>query len=242
MKQTLKYKEYFKIRTYHSDFLRRATPSSILSYMQEVATNHAESLGLGYHESNSAGYFWVLRSAKYEFTRSPMLKDELEVQTWPSGVDGLRALRRFDFFIDNDKIGQGYNYWLMIDTKTLKPVLSNYYLQQISNLSISEEDFFKLPKVPIEKDMTFVYDTTMQNSDLDWNQHVNNVRYGEMIFNTIPMTLLLNKSIQSLHVDYLKECKHSDCISMFMKMFDHKIVIEGRMDTTPMFRSEVIFN
>lgn len=241
MMSEFKHKEKFPITTYHADQKRTVTPSAVLGFMQEVATNHAKLLGLGYRDSMKNGFIWVLRSTKYEFDKTPVLNDVLEIHTWPAGIEGLRELRRFDFYLDDVKIGQGYNYWLMMDISTMKPKMYPYFIEKTKELPITKDDYFRLPKIAIVKDLHFSHDKEVQNSDLDWNNHVNNVRYAEMVFNAIPIEWVLDKSIVNFQIDYLKECKIHDKISVFYNLENHNLYVEGKVDNQTMFRSKVVF-
>ena len=42
------WKEYFEVKSYSVDFQQQLKPSALMQFFQEVATNHAASLGAGY--------------------------------------------------------------------------------------------------------------------------------------------------------------------------------------------------
>ncbi|MBI9009057.1 MAG: hypothetical protein JEZ05_03420 [Tenericutes bacterium] len=233
----LKYKEKFKIRTYDAAYNRKASPVSILGFLEEVATNHAQKIGLGYHDSMNEGYFWVLRTSKFELTRLPELNEEVEVATWPAGLKGLKALRRFSLSIDGKEIGSGFHYWLMMDSKRMKPIIANNFIEVMKEMPIKEEDSFKLNKIRNPEDLTYSYKKTIMPRDIDWNMHVNNVRYADIIYNAIPIEVLNKHDILSLHIDYLKECKLEDELDIFYKKESNTIFVEGKKDTISMFKT-----
>lgn len=229
----------FKVTTYNIDFKRRITPSTILSYMEETATNHANTLGFSYEESLSDNFFWVLRSAKYIFKKIPLINDHIEVETRLAGFQGLKTLREFKFIIDNEVIGYGYNHWLMMDKLTRKPFINQRFFNK-SNLIIDKtEKVFKLNRIRFNEDMKLAYKKEIMNNDIDMNYHVNNVKYAEIIFNSIPTNLLEEKSIVSLHIDYLKECKLKDIIDVYYKIDNNTVLVEGRINNQEIFKSIV---
>jgi len=231
-----KYMETFKIKTYDTDFQRRATSTALLGFMQEVATNHAQSLGLGYHDSFDHGFIWILRASKYELKRIPMLEEQIEVYTWPAGLSGLKALRRFEFRVDGELIGQGYNHWLMLDISKNKPVVSDYFMERMEILNISKEEAFRLPRISPLIDKVQEHTQIIDHSLLDWNMHVNNVRYADIITRALPFEFVQQNDILSFHIEYLKECKLRDEIAIASEKTDNVYFLEGTKEDETMFR------
>ncbi len=233
----LKYKESFKIRTYDASFNRKASPISILGFLEEVATNHAKNIGLGYQDSKNNGYYWILRSSKFELTRLPELNEVVDIYTWPAGLKGLKALRRFSVSINGEVIGSGYHYWLMMDILRKKPIIANNFTEIMEKMPIGEEDFFKLNKIRTPENMDYSYKKIVMPRDIDWNMHVNNVRYSDIVYNAIPIEVLKKHTILSFHIDYLKECKLDDQIEIFYKKEENTVYVEGKKDEISMFKT-----
>ncbi|XMB72961.1 thioesterase [Mycoplasmatota bacterium WC30] len=237
MKSLYKHIEEFKVKTYHADYRRRVSPNSVLGYMEEVATNHARKLGFGYHVSADKGFFWILRSCKFEFKRVPLLDEIVTVTTWPGGIHGLKALRRFEFKVGEEVVGNGYHYWLMATMDKMKPFVYKGFADKMEELPITEADFFRLKKIRTPENMLYSYDKVVMNNDLDWNNHVNNVKYASIIYNAIPKVILDKSEILSFHIDYLKECKHNDILQIFYKVNGKEIFVEGKSENVSMFKS-----
>jgi acyl-ACP thioesterase len=235
--KTLKYNEKFKIRTYDASFNRMASPVSILGYLEEVATNHAQKIGLGYHDSKTEGYYWILRSSKFELTRLPELNEELTVYTWPAGLKGLKALRRFSLHVGEEEIGSGYHCWLMMSISRKKPIIARNFTEIMNEMPISDEDRFKLNKIQMPIDLEFSYKKVVMPRDIDWNMHVNNVRYADIVYNALPIEVHKEAKILSFHIDYLKECKLNDEIDIFYKREGNTAFIEGKKDSVSMFKT-----
>ena len=232
-----KYYEDFKIRTYDADFLQKLSPIALLSYLAEVATLHANELGLGYEESWNNDFFWILRSSKFDLYRVPKLFETVRVYTWPAGMHGLKSLRKFEIYVGEELIGKGYHYWLMMNHKLHKPIISEYFLDKIKNMEINTNDFFKLDKIKTPEIMDLMYNVTIRPKDIDWNMHVNNVRYSDIVYNAIPLEILKANDIVSLQIDYLKECKLEDNLDVYYKQVDNHIYIDGRIEDCSMFKT-----
>ena len=237
------HKETFKLRPIDCDFKMNISPYAIMGYMEEVATNHAKKLGFSYHASMEKGFFWVLRSAKYDFDKLPKLDDYLEITTFPGRIHGVKALRNFTFKVNGEIIGRGYNYWLMVDFVRRKPILNPEFAELLKNKPDSIDGFFRLNKIKVPELMNYKYTQKVKLADLDWNNHVNNVKYSNFIYNAIPKGLLETKSIHSFHLDYLKECKYNDEVQILSVAADKdRYYTCGKIAENCMFKSVITLN
>jgi acyl-ACP thioesterase len=208
--------------------------------MEILATNHSDILHTGFDDAINLGFFWILRSTKFIFNKVPQLHDELEVTTWPAGIDGLRILRRYEYKLNNEIIGEGFNTWVMCDTINRKLIVSNYYKDLINSMPIDTADYFKLGKVLTPKDMAFAYQKRIMNSDIDMNNHLNNIRYAEIIFNAIPHTILQKNDICEMQIDFMKECVLGDIIDLYTTKKDNIVYIHGKINEHITFRSKIV--
>jgi acyl-CoA thioesterase FadM len=70
--------------------------SALMGMMQEIASLHAERLGVGYHAMLAQRRGFVLSRLQMEFCGEwPRWGDELLLRTWPRGIERLFALREF---------------------------------------------------------------------------------------------------------------------------------------------------
>ena len=75
--------------------------------------------------------------------------------------------------------------------------------------------------------------------DIDWNGHLNNVRYMDIIYNAVPIDILKDNLITELQIDYLKECKLNDSIDIYYHKEDESIYIKGDNEGKTAFSSKL---
>lgn len=232
-----KYDDNFKVRRYVTDFYEYLSPMGIIGFMEVLATDHAKALNC--YDSLEQGYYWILRSSKYEMLRMPKNDEIVHVITWPSGLDRLKSLRRFEFYVGDELVGKAYQYWLSVSYQKNKPVISDHYKKIIDNLDLKEEDYFKLKKVTSQKDLKHNYTKLVLPRDIDTHQHMNNVRYIDVIYNAIDIELLKKYQIIKLQIDYIKEAKVQAEMKVYTKQIDHIIYVEGRINDSCSFRAKL---
>lgn len=210
------WKEHYKLRTFDVDLTNHVKISSIFNFMQESASNSADSLGFGYDQLIDDQLFWVLSRVKIELNPLPSLGDEIIIETWPRGIDKIFALR--DFLIydgDNTLIGKATTSWLMLDGKTKRPVRPDILIQRIPPEGIENAIEQVCGKIETNPDMDLVNEVRVGYTDIDINQHLNNVRYIEYILNCFPTDHYKKKRINSLQVNFLSESRYNDTIRIY---------------------------
>lgn len=203
------YQEEFRIRASEVDFDQKATIPAICNLLQEVAGNHALELKFDITDLQREELTWVLHRLNLKIDRFPDWRETITIKTWPSGGDDLRAYR--DFLImdsDNNIIGKCLSYWIILNLESRRPTRIP---KEILAMAPENSD----PVLPVtdknieisEADNTESFE--VRKTDLDLNQHVNNVRYIEWALSS-----LNNKStdINTMDISFLAESKLGDTI------------------------------
>ena len=235
------WKENFKIRTYDVDINNRIKLNSMINFIQEAAANHATHLNVGRNQLIKENLFWVLSRAKIIIKKYPELDEELEVKTWPKGVNKLFFLR--DLEIKNSKkelIANATTSWLIIDTERNRPqrpaVISDRFSDYPDKHAIKE-----IPKkIPDVEDKTLCLNKTVRYTDLDVNNHMNNAKYVEQILNSFSESFYNKKEIKELQINFLNQCKYGDVLKVYKKEYEkNKFYIESKKtkEKKPVFKS-----
>lgn len=201
-----------KVTLYNSyfDLNDRLTIKSILNIFQDVASIHAEFIGVGYEEMLRKNLYWVLSRIKLDIIRMPKINETVIVETWPH-IKG-----RIDFDRDMKILSEtgevliiATSKWCVIDTinRTLQRTDNINYIGEYCD-DVNYEGRFNKIIVPdnnkIEK-----FNHIVKFSDLDHNKHMNNTNYANLIVDAID-----NKCINHFEINYLNECKLNDIISI----------------------------
>lgn len=201
----------FRIRSYEMDARGRVSIQSICNYLQEMAGLHAAELGVSVTDLLEKKMTWVLSRLHVKIERFPSWGEILSIDTWPSGAEGLYAIR--DFAIMDSKanaIGHATSSWMIIDLVKKKPIEMPdfiYDLRMIDKRRAIDDPFKKLPKV---SNIDFEKQFNVRRSDLDINQHVNNVNYIEWAVESVPEEIYSQKSLAELEINFRAESKYGD--------------------------------
>lgn len=176
------YEEIKTIRAYDVDFNNKIKISSVFNLLQDVASVHADQLGLGFRDLNKLDLGWVLSWVKLEIYKYPGFGDSITIKTWPKCKYKLYSMR--DYTIRNETAGVLINAtsaWLPINTRTKRITDTKHLPREI----IYQPDLFAVDKFPDKitagDTLKILFHKKIRYTDIDVNQHVNNTRYIEMI-------------------------------------------------------------
>ncbi|RLN08858.1 hypothetical protein C2845_PM11G01100 [Panicum miliaceum] len=242
------FRQDFSIRSYEIGADRTASIETLMNHLQETALNHAKSAGLlgdGFGstpEMSKRNLFWVVSQMQVLVEQYPCWGDTVGIDTWVSG-HGKNGLRR-DWHLHDHNTGQtilkATSKWVMMHKHTRKLAripdevrteIAPYFSERTA---ITDEDSRKLPKLPGNGGpMASKYvrtSLTPRWSDLDLNQHVNNVRYIGWILESAPISIFENHELASIVLDYKRECGRDSVLQSHTTVFTD--CVDGSGETT----------
>ena len=212
----------FKVRSYEVDRNEKATFSSICNYFQEAAGIHAHHLNFDISQLHENGLTWVLYKMHVKVKTLPKRWQDVNVTTWPSAGDGLRAFRDYDMKSDSGELlAHAISQWMVLDMKSKRPVRTP---PEISELGVKDKEHTIDPKKNPVKPLTsdgsnFI--TIVGLNDLDMNYHVNNVRYIDWMTGYQREE---SKSCREMEIQYLSESVQGDRIYLKSSHDENKLI------------------
>jgi medium-chain acyl-[acyl-carrier-protein] hydrolase len=236
------HKEDFTVRAYEVDTSGKASVASLCNYLQEVAGNHATKLGVAVDELLKKNMTWVLSRLHVQIDRFPRWREKIHIETWPSGRYGKFTTRDFLIFAGKkEAFVRGTSSWMILDLRTLRPITMPDFMTKIAipkrERAINDE-FPKLP-LPAVPQIEKLFEVRL--SDLDINQHVNNVKYIEWALETIPLEVWHQKRLTSLEISFRAETKYGQRIIVQSEQnentFLHQVISEKDKRNLTVLRS-----
>ena len=212
----------YHIHSYEIDQHSCLSIVSAVNYFQESAWRNAESMGVGFRELASKNRFWVLSRLYVEMYRYPMWGDHIQLETWPKGMESLFAMR--DFRIKSadgaELLGAGASAWLIIDGTT-------HRLQRVDHICDDMPYYPQnavnrpLGKIAPAGEMTSKHSVIAGYTDVDVNNHVNNVCYLNWAVNHLPVEND-KLAVRSLEINFLSEALlHSPIELLYGQIDEH---------------------
>jgi len=111
----------FTVHSFDADAFGLLSPAALAGYLQEAAGRSADTLGFGMGRLGEQGLAWVLSRQRVVLDAPVRLGDALTVETWPSGIDRIQALRDFKLWRGGVEVGRALTSWLVMELATRRP-------------------------------------------------------------------------------------------------------------------------
>lgn len=212
----------------------------------EVATDHANALGVGYDNLKQHGQSWVLSRVVIEMVRYPLVNETYSVETWIDGFNRAFSERYFRIYDCNGEvIGNARSTWVAIDVE--KRTLADISRFDILRDSITTER--KCDVAPCGRhralsgeDLQLTYHT-FGYSDLDSNRHVNTVRYVELLMDQWPLEFHDANQVKRIEVSFMRECRYGETAELALRRVENgPSELEFRVDGESRVHFAVRFN
>jgi medium-chain acyl-[acyl-carrier-protein] hydrolase len=200
------WQEEFRIRSYDADLNGRASLTALYSYFLESAGDHATAGGFGFDGMQARGLIWVLTRFKLVVDRYPGWGGKVEVETWAKGREGLFYTR--DYLLKDaagEVLARATSSWAVLAADTHRPETRDIFIGQFPQRPDREAVGEKMQKLPPVETADLVSEYRVRWSDLDFNRHVNSMRYVEWILNGLDEATRFGRTFRSMEVNYLAE-------------------------------------
>lgn len=183
------------------------SPALMTERIIEVATQHANLLGIGYADLSQHSIGWVLSRMALCMQRWPRFNRSFALHTWIEDVNRLYSTRCMRITgEDGDTIGEARTIWAAINTADRTP--ADISILGLDSLVIGADGISvprpgRIPSCSAE-DVRASY--TWRYSDIDINRHVNSVRYIETMLDIWPLEHYDTHRIAQLDIIYQHEC------------------------------------
>ncbi len=117
------YREAFRVRASEIGPGGTMRLPALLDLFQEVAGTNATDLGWGSDALLADGKTWVLSRFHLRLLALPAWREEIAVETWPSGVHRVFALREFRATgVDGRLLAEATSAWLLVAVASKRPL------------------------------------------------------------------------------------------------------------------------
>lgn len=196
----------------------------LTSKLIDIATSHANSLGIGNPSMEDIHAGWVLSRLSIEMSKYPKVNDNYKISTWIEATNRHYSERAFRIEGEDGTIyGYARSVWMVIDTE-------NHQNVGLSHLEFKEE-WIDGSVPPIERQARHliimapdeidsdpgkgvilathpVFDYRFKYCDLDFYRHVNTVRYVILLLNRFSLDNHDTYFIHRLELSFMHEAKY----------------------------------
>mgnify|MGYP003601231033 FL=1 len=112
-----------QVKPEHIDVLGHVNNVVYVQWMQDVATAHIETLGVGLEQYLEMKHAMVAVEHHVQYRKAAMLNDDIILRTWLYDINALYSFRQYAFFNgkDNSLLFTGNTKWACIEISSGRP-------------------------------------------------------------------------------------------------------------------------
>lgn len=206
----------FTVTHYFVDPDGRASVHGLAFFLQETAHNHATARSLGFEDLIRENKAWVLTRQAIKLYHIPAIGQEVKVESWVQNTTQSFSVRDFHVIGPDGEIAViARTSWMMLDITQRRPVkIPGNVLEKIPLTPGRLKEDLPLdklmPGLPEGKAETF----RVRYSDLDMNNHVNNITYVRWIMDGFDNKFRSELRLSMLEINYLSEALYGDKLAL----------------------------
>ena len=204
----------FTIQPENVDFTLRASAASIISYMLNVAGTDAHLKGFGVEALQGHSFTWVLSRLAVEISTQPRQYTDIEIDTWVNEFNRLSSTRNFKMRIGDEVIAAGVSQWCMLNMETRQAVDMTLLKDVYERAMVAEASPIAAPARLRDVEPQISVSRPVVYSDIDFNRHVNTLRYIDLIFDTLPLELIEKNAGIRLDINFIAEALYGEVLTI----------------------------
>ena len=205
----------YRIEPQEVDFTLHATIPALGAAILNTAGTDAHGKGFGIDALNADNHSWVLSRMAVEIDARPEQYDEYTVATWISDYGRVLSTRNFTLTdAAGHEFGRAVSQWAMIDLQSRAAVDLSWVGREHAEAIVAAEPPTDKPRKIRSVAPTERMQHRVVYSDIDFNRHVNTMRYIDMMLDMLPLELVTDPAPMRLDIHFLKECRYGQTLTV----------------------------
>lgn len=187
-----------------------------LSLLQDVAEMHSASINYGITNIEKTKHSWAILNWKVQFISRPKYGETITIKTWARNYTKLFCYRDFEIYNSNgDLIAIASSKWVLIDIEKHKiarleeDVMKLYSPEEKSVFNTAE-----IEKISEPENYSNTINYVIRKSDIDVNNHVNNLCYVDIALEAFPGNTNEFNSCTEFEIMYKHQIRIEDMIKV----------------------------
>ena len=200
------------------DYSGRLGCAGAFAVLMDLATEHAERLGIGLSAMMAKKRFWVTVRTKIIFYERPAVSEEVRLITWPEKPGQVRCNRSYEIRRGESLLISGRTEWAVMNTETntIAPATDLFPadLDYVSGAAVSEP----FARISTRFDGLEPFASyTVRSTDIDLGGHMNNAAYPRALFGAFTIQELEDMQARSIDLIFRAPCYEGEKLDFYKK-------------------------
>ena len=215
----MKFVKEYTTRWHDTDATRIVRPTQLLVYMQETSNAHLDSTGHNLDRlRDEHSLAFLLSKTKIALYAPLYAHEDIRVETFTAESRAFGFNRYYRILRGDEVVAAADTTWARIDLNSrqlCKADAFDFGFEHEPSLDIGLPPRFRVPHTD---ELELLGERRIVYSDLDYNMHMNNTRYADMLCDFMPLEDI--PKIKGMSLSYLHEAAFGDVIKIYAKKSD----------------------
>lgn len=203
------------------DSTGRLSRQGAFSAFMDIATDHAEQLGIGFSKLSPRHLFWLTVKTKIRFYDRPAMCESVRLVTWPEKPGPVRCNRSYEIRRGEELLVAGRTEWAVINTATgaITPSAEVFPPEMdYTQGAALAEGYARIPD-RFEGIEPFA-EYRVRSTDIDLGGHMNNAAYPRALLGAFSNRELEEMNIRTIDLVFRAPCFEGELLEFYKKEQD----------------------
>jgi medium-chain acyl-[acyl-carrier-protein] hydrolase len=180
--------------------------AKFLALIQEASLGGSDFIGASAETMKERHFYWVVMSYRFEIERMPRLDEKIIIRTYPGETKAFVYPRYYEV-LDEKKnlLVRGVSLWALLNQESHKT--STPEENGVHAKAVTEEGQLAWPRTMDLGELSEKEIRKVRNSDIDFNGHMNNIRYLDFALDTEEPDFLMKNPLKSFQINFSSETR-----------------------------------
>lgn len=228
MKLPSEYRLDYQVCTYDVGQGSLLKLSNLLRLQQEAGERHLAQGDLAFAQLAKMGMAFLVVRANLQIERLPKAGEHIQIRTWHRGEQRAAFFRCFQILGEQgEELVNSVTAYALVDPETKKLLRPKVFLQL--GIEAQEEKQSSCPdpvRLQLPEQMEYAGGWNVRPSDTDWNCHLNNAAYLDILWDFLPEGTLAEE-LGLISVCFLSQALAGDEISVYRQAQEGELLFRG---------------
>ena len=176
--------------------------ANTFALFQDIASEHAEEIGVGFAAMRARGSFWLTVRTRVHFYRRPYLMQSIETNTWAHAPGATRCDRFYRMTSGEKLLAEGRTEWCVYDIErgAVRPMAEAGF---DPGFVFCEDTVLEAPYARFRYDFAeedCVRTHIVRPSEVDLGRHMNNVAYLRLLTDSFTVEELEKLDVEEMEI------------------------------------------
>lgn len=207
---------------------------SILGFFEDIGGYQSDILGYGLKSIEETRLSWVLLHWKIKVLKRIKYGDKIIVKTWSRGSKRACCFRDYEIYNSNNELCViGTSKWALIHLDNGLMKITDELVEKYQTENKCVFDNFDFEKIVPPQNYSNTFNYTVQRRDIDINNHMHNLCYLDLAYETLPNNIYENYIFDNIEIMYKSGALLGDNLKCYYLNIDneHFVTIKSEDDT-----------